>query len=493
MLPTATTWSICGWEIWNSAASLQGFIVSTPRYIAIANPDSKRWQTFAHDLAEFWAERGVEPEVVVVPWRDVVPRDGNFDDLHAFDTPAIVRLESPGRDFEVTRLLLEAGERSDRQARSGSPGGFAGRVSSRDVASPWRNLTHNKGQVVRPGLLHRGFCRVLQGLRSAFNARPHLRPLACPLAVAEMFDKRATAARLEAAGLPCPPCWSPLFLAVHSSPLSPALGEQGSRETLVGGGEGSGVRGLQDNRAAPLTPSPSPPADRVSASDDSTGRGERGAVTALLEGLRRRQWKTAYVKLNTGSSASGIAVVHACDEPPWAITSLLHRDGEFFNTRRLQLVRGGELDAVLAFILREDAMVQQGIPMAQIDGQNFDVRVVMIHGRPAFTVFRLSHQPMTNLHLGGRRGDLAACRAAIPTRAWLDVLDDCTAAARLYPTCAAIGIDVVFERGYLRHYLLEVNAFGDFFPGLQDERGRSVHRVEIEETAQRFASDMNRS
>jgi len=42
-------------------------------------------------------------------------------------------------------------------------------------------------------------------LRSALDSRPHLTPLACPLDVAELFDKRATADRLAAAGLPCPP------------------------------------------------------------------------------------------------------------------------------------------------------------------------------------------------------------------------------------------------------------------------------------------------
>ena len=33
--------------------------------------------------------------------------------------------------------------------------------------------------------------------------------------------------------------------------------------------------------------------------------------------------------------------------------------------------------------------------VAQIDGQNFDVRVVVQHGQPTFTIFRLSSQPMT--------------------------------------------------------------------------------------------------
>jgi glutathione synthase/RimK-type ligase-like ATP-grasp enzyme len=73
----------------------------------------------------------------------------------------------------------------------------------------------------------------------------------------------------------------------------------------------------------------------------------------------------------------------------------------------------------------------------------------------------------------------------VPTRAWLDALDHCVEAAGLYD-CAAVGVDLVFERGYLRHYVLEVNAFGDFFPGWMDTDGRTVHRVEIEETARRF-------
>jgi hypothetical protein len=32
--------------------------------------------------------------------------------------------------------------------------------------------------------------------------------------------------------------------------------------------------------------------------------------------------------------------------------------------------------------------------MAQIDGQNFDVRVVCVHGRPAASIFRISSGPM---------------------------------------------------------------------------------------------------
>jgi hypothetical protein len=375
----------------------------TPRYVAIANPGSRRWQVYQGELLAFWDERGVRPAVEVVPWPEVIARDGCLDGLAAFDAPAVVRLESPGRDFETTRRLLGAGSREVADA----------------PALDWQSLPYRKGLLLHPRLLYRGFRRVLGGLRRALDRRPHLRPLACTLAVAELFDKNATAARLAAAGVPCPPS----FAAPDTSP-------------------------------------------------------------DLIDELIRRRFRTAYVKLNTGSSASAMAVVHALDEPPWGVGTVVRLGDGFYSTRRLRRYSGGELTDVLGFLLGEGVCVQQGVRMAQVDGQNFDVRVVVVYGRPAATVFRLSSLPMTNLHLGGRRGDPAACRAAVPPRAWLDGLDHCVEAARLY-YAAMVGVDLLFEQGYLRHFVLEVNAFGDFFPGLVDERGRSPHRVEIEETARR--------
>jgi len=370
------------------------------RYISICNPDSKRWHAYARELVEFWQAKGQDPEVAVIPWRDIVPRDGNLDGLPGFDRPAVVRLESPGKDFDVTRLLLQAG----------------GRADPAEPATDWLAIPYQKGRQHRPGLLYRGFRRVLEELQRSLATRPHLRPLA----IAELFDKNATAARLSAAGIPTPESFAP-----------------------------------------------------------------PGTAAQLLDALRQRRWATSYVKLNTGSSAASMAVVHALEEPGWAWSSLLRLDGGFYSTRRLCRYQGADLDAVLAFLLAEGVCVQRGIPMAQIDGQNFDVRVVMIYGEPAFFVFRLSSQPMTNLHFGGRRGRADECRAAIPTRAWLDALDHCTEAAQLYDA-AMVGVDLLFERGFMRHYILEINAFGDFFPGLRDGSGRTAHGIEIEASARRI-------
>jgi hypothetical protein len=376
-----------------------------PRYVLIANAGTKRCQMYHRELLAYWAARNVTPEVELVPWAEVVSRDGNLDDLPSFDTPAVVRLESPGKDSAVLRLMLEAGARDDPA----------------EPPCDWHALELPKGWLVRPGLWYRGFCRVLRGLARAFDARPHLSPLASPLAVAEMFDKTATAARLRTGGVPVPN-W------------------------------------LENPR------------------DVLTELGQSGNAAG---------WRSAYLKLNTGSSATGIIALHSEAGQLRGTTTLAEIGGRFFNSRRLVHLSGPALERAAEFVFEEGAFAQQGIPMAQIDGQNFDVRVVCISGRPVASIFRLSSGPMTNLHLGGRRGNFDSCRAAIPARHWLDALDHCADAAGCFDSVIA-GVDLVFERGFGQHYVLEVNAFGDFFPGWTGPDGQSVHALEIEETARRF-------
>jgi hypothetical protein len=370
----------------------------------IANPGTKRCETYREELVAYWQARGAAVDLEVVPWAEVVPRDGNLDDIPSFDKPAIVRLESPGKDDLATRLLLEAGARDDPA----------------EPPRDWRSLALPKGLLVRPGLLYRGFRRVLVGLRKSFDARPHLKPTVCPLAVALMFDKTATCEKLEVAGAPVP--------------------------------------------------------ERMSLSTD---------ITFNVAHIMVSPWPVTYSKLNTGSSATGIVVVHhQSGDDPVGVTTLAEVEGRFYNSRLLRRVTGEALMDALAFVVMEGAIVQRGIPMAQIDGQNFDVRVVCVYSKPAATIFRLSSHPMTNLHLGGRRGDFERCRAAIPTRDWLDALDHCADAAGCFESAVA-GVDLLFERGFGRHYVLEVNAFGDFFPGWTDASGQSIHALEIAATAAR--------
>ena len=377
----------------------------TPRYLLIANPGTRRCETYHRELLAYWADRGVKVDVEVVPWAALVPRDGNLDGLPAFDRPAVVRLESPGKDDGVTRLMLEAG--------AGRPSGAAVRLAG---AGDPHGPAGAAGAVVPR--LSPGAARPAAGVRYSAVSGPYRLP-------------------------------------------------PGRRRD---------VRQNGDGKEAPR---------RRSAGAQLVG-GLRDVFAEVADAQDGRGWPTVYLKLNTGSSATGIIAIRSDGTRFHGETTLAEIDGRFFNSRRLLHLTGPALERAADFLLTEGAFAQQGIPMAQVDGQNFDVRVVCIGARPAASIFRLSPGPMTNLHLGGRRGDFALCRALVPTRDWLDALDHCADAASCFDSTIA-GVDLVFERGFARHYVLEVNAFGDFFPGWTDAGGRSVHRLEIEETARKLA------
>lgn len=366
---------------------------AAPRTLVLANPGSLRWLAYERAFCDVWGDRA---NLTLVPWSNVIAARGNLDALPVFDTPAIVRLESPGRDWSVARQLLHAA----------------------DENPAWLDLAYDKGRLVAPRTFYRGFVRILEGLHSAFVARPHLHVTASPRAIATMFDKRGCCTRLAQHGVPIPPTW----------PTAPCHFE-----------------------------------DLLSqCATDPT-----------------------YVKLNTGSSASAIAVVRS--DPDWsAVSSVVPLGDGFYSSRRLARHVGEPFRHVLEFLLAEDVCVQRGVRMAQIDGQNMDVRIVVLHGDPAFAIFRLSALPMTNLHLGGQRGHPDRCRAVIPPRAWLDGRDAALAAANCFDS-AICGVDLLFEAGTFRPHILEVNAFGDFFPKLVNDQGHGPHHVEIMRTARRFA------
>jgi hypothetical protein len=87
---------------------------------------------------------------------------------------------------------------------------------------------------------------------------------------------------------------------------------------------------------------------------------------------------------------------------------------------------------------------------------------------------------MTNLHLGGRRGDLDAVREAVETAGgrWADVLQVCERAAACFPRTLCVGVDLLPAIGWRKVFVGEVNAFGDLLPGLTGLPGSGAERAD---------------
>ncbi len=123
-----------------------------------------------------------------------------------------------------------------------------------------------------------------------------------------------------------------------------------------------------------------------------------------------------FVKLAHGSSASGVVAlaIGPGRQVAYSTVEMVRERGDLrlYNSRRIRRYeRSEEIAAMIDALCREGVHVEQWVPKAGLDGQAFDLRVVVIAGRAEHVVPRLSRSPLTNLHLKNRRGDVDALRA----------------------------------------------------------------------------------
>jgi glutathione synthase/RimK-type ligase-like ATP-grasp enzyme len=198
----------------------------------------------------------------------------------------------------------------------------------------------------------------------------------------------------------------------------------------------------------------------------------------LRERMRTAGFGRVFVKPPHGSSASGVVAFQTAGARLVATTSVEVADGRLYNSLT---VRRYTDEATVAYIVDRlgPLHVERWFPKAGHGGRTVDLRVVVVGGRPTHVVVRASRHPMTNLHLGARRGDTAAVRAAVGETNWQAAMDTCRRAAAQFPGCLMVGVDLMFAPGWRTHAVAEVNAFGDLLPGLVDEHGRDTYAEQV--------------
>lgn len=340
------------------------------KWAVVANGENRRVDLFA--AAVEGAGCGTPR---VVEWLDVL-RDGGHD----FADDEMVRLDSPGENAEVDRLLRGTDEPTRVE---GSARWYAG---------------------------------FLNGVRSLRGGRR----LDDPADLAVLFDKRLCHARLDAAGVPVP-----------QSPTS---------------GDGRPVESWSD-------------------------------VRVLMEeaGLRR-----AFVKLAHGSSASGVLAVETSATGRVRATTSVERtaDGGLHNSLRIRRYTDeAEISAIVDTLAPDGLHIERWLPKASLGDRSADLRVVVVAGRATHAVVRTSRSPLTNLHLGGARGDLAAVRALAGDR-WAWALDISERAAACFPGTLCVGVDLLPAIGWRRFTVGEVNAFGDLLPRLTGLTGSGAEGLD---------------
>jgi hypothetical protein len=136
------------------------------------------------------AQRGWPP-ARIVPYAGLLSGDVTLPNV--VSTGAVVRIESPGKDFEVERLLLVAGaEAAAGSAFAHIPAGVA------------RCLTFDKGLILYPQQWYLGLSAALDLVTRQLAGCPAHRLMNAPTDIKVMFDKPRCHRRLERNGVPVP-------------------------------------------------------------------------------------------------------------------------------------------------------------------------------------------------------------------------------------------------------------------------------------------------
>ena len=265
-----------------------------------------------------------------------------------------------------------------------------------------------KGQIVAPDLWHAGFVHVLNELHATMQDVSPARFLSTPTEIAAMFDKCACYSRLAIAGLPVP------------SSLDPV----GSFDELVAGMEASAI-------------------------------------------------SSVFVKLRHGSAASGIVALRIRRGRMHATTTVEQATGDggealLFNSRRVRTLSDSQgIAALVNALCRYGVHVERWVPKLGVAGKNADLRVLVIDGRVACQVVRMSKSPITNLHLGGERAAPEILRQHLRADCLEQALASCVRVGQCFPGAFQYAVDLALTSDGKSHRILEVNAFGDLLKGVE--------------------------
>ncbi len=168
-----------------------------------------------------------------------------------------------------------------------------------------------------------------------------------------------------------------------------------------------------------------------------------------------------FLKPRYGSGAGGImAIRYQPCQKKWVVyTTLQEVDGIIHNTKRIhRLTKEKDILPLAEAVMYTEAILEEWIPKEQLQGENYDLRVVCGEAEVDYVVVRCSKGSITNLHLNNN------------ARLWSELSLPEDVRQRIYLLCRKTvrtldlqyaGVDVLIERGTDTPYIIEANGQGD--------------------------------
>ena len=186
-----------------------------------------------------------------------------------------------------------------------------------------------------------------------------------------------------------------------------------------------------------------------------------------VDQLIAMQTYQVFIKPCYGSSAAGVVALRIKPDGSamFATTSLRMANDKCYNSLKLcKYSDRDDIKCLFNIVLQEDAYCERWISKPQVNGKNFDLRVVVINGKASHWITRCSVTPITNLHLGNERGNIL--QHPHGAKMLENAMNAAERTAKVFPTAGVFGADVIVNKTKAR--ILELNAFGDLLPGVEN-------------------------
>lgn len=371
--------------------------------IIIGNPENRRVTLFQEELKK----KGL-PQAEVIPYLSLLKKEISLSDY--LQPKSLVRIDSPGENFQVEREIIALGEICE----------------GRDIGAS--ALEESLGEIRYPSLWFSGFKTLMNSiLREVENCSPEHRWYNHPDEIVTMFDKSGTKELLSRNG-------------IRTTSIHPQI----------------------------------------------------TSCEEFREYVREERLSRLFIKLNSSSSASGVAAYeYSRKRGAEQIYTTIEIDltagrPRFFNSLKVKKYSDREsIERVLDFLFAQGALIEKWIPKSLYEKSAYDLRVLAVDSRMCQKIGRLSSSPMTNLHLGNRRVDPEALH--ISEELWEDISDSVKRTMVLFPKSLYAGLDVIVPRGGGNPVILEVNAFGDLLPNIYFQ-GNESYGTEIEAQMRRLSA-----
>lgn len=199
----------------------------------------------------------------------------------------------------------------------------------------------------------------------------------------------------------------------------------------------------------------------------------------LRELMNREKKQSVFIKPANGSSASGIIALKTAGSRVSAYSSLSQKDNKLYNSLRISNYTNEiNLRQLINTMAAENCIVEEWLPKAKVDRYSFDLRIVVVDGRACQHVVRCSKSPMTNLHLGNKRGDHNLVEKHFGKKMWEAIKNEAEKASKSIPGHHYAGVDVMINSRTQEPVVIEINAFGDLIPNITHE-GLTTYESEL--------------